>query len=50
MFSQVFVCPPGVSVSVRGGGGGLRPGGLRQGDPPYGNEQVVRILLECILV
>ena len=32
----------GVSVSV--------PGGLCHGDPPYGNEWTVRILLECILV
>ena len=32
---------------------GLCPGGgvcLRQGDPQYGKEQTVRILLECILV
>ena len=53
----------GVSVSVLGGlccgglcQGGLCPGGvsvqggLCHGDPPYGNEQAVLILLECILV
>ena len=38
----------------RGGlcpGWGLCPeGGLYQGDPPYGNERAVGILLECILV
>ena len=30
--------------------GGLCPGGLCQGDPPYGNVRAVRILLEGILV
>ena len=30
--------------------GSLSVGGLCHGDPPYGNEQAVRILLECILV
>ena len=45
---------PGGSLS-RGGlclEGGLYPGGLCQEDPlpPYGKEQAVRILLECILV
>ena len=31
--------------------GSLCPGGgLCKGDPPYGNERAVRILLECILV
>ena len=53
------LCPeglcPGVSVQ-----GGLCPGGLCPGEffvretprqrPPYGNERVVRIVLECILV
>ena len=52
-------------ISVKGGGslwpgeslaswvsgqGGLCPGGLCQGDPSYGKERAVRILLECILV
>ena len=32
------------------GGGVSVQGGLCQGDPPYGKEQAVRILLECILV
>ena len=49
----------GVCLSTGGGspsGGSLsRGGGLCQGDPPdrdppYSNEQAVRILLECILV
>ena len=35
--------------------GGLCPGmslsrGLCQGDPPYGKERAVRIILECILI
>ena len=30
--------------------GGLCPGGVSRGDSLYGNERVVRILLECILV
>ena len=34
-------------VSVHGG---LCPGVLCNGDPLYGNERAVRILLECILV
>ena len=57
MFSEGFVCPRGagggVSVSVKGGlcpGGVSVQGGLCQGDPPYGNERTVRILMECILV
>ena len=29
--------------------GGLCPGDLFQGEPPYGYMRVVRILLECIL-
>ena len=37
--------PGGVSIQ-----GGLCPGGLCHGDPPYGNERAVRILLKCILV
>ena len=42
------LCPGGVSVPQ---GSGLCPGGcLCHGDPPYGNERAVRILLECILV
>ena len=56
----------GICLSTGGGGGsvpacitghmigGLCPGGgmggVCQGDPPYGNERVVRIPLECILV
>ena len=39
MFSEVFVHR---EVSVQGG--------LCQGDPPYGNERTLRILLERILV
>ena len=55
------VCVQGrfcLGVSVQGGlchGGSQSRGlcgeeGLRQRDPPYGNEQAVCILLECILV
>ena len=36
----------GVSVQ----GVSVQVGGLCQADPPYGNEQMVRILLECILI
>ena len=36
-------------VSVRGGSLSGR-GALCHGDPPYGKERAVRILLECILV
>ena len=63
MFSQVFVCTRGGSLS--GGslsrwslsGGGICPGwgvsvqgGSLSRIPPYSNERVVRILLECILI
>ena len=37
---QGSLCPEGVFVW----------GGLCHGDPPYGNERAVRLLLECILV
>ena len=50
--SQVFLCPQGVG-SLSGGVsvlGGLCPGSLCQGDPPYGYVRAVRILLEYILV
>ena len=43
----------GVSVQVgfcRGGGALCPGGGLCQAYPSYGNEQAVRILMECILV
>ena len=59
MFSQLFVCPRGGLCPEEGGQSGgslsggwsmswgsLYPGGLC----PYGKEQVVCILLECILV
>ena len=65
MFSQVSVCPLSRRGGLRLCPGGLCPGGLCPGGslsrgtlsrgisvrdhPPYGNEQVVRILLECIL-
>ena len=39
-----------VCDSVHRRGLGLCLGGLCHGDPAYGNEQMVRILLECILV
>ena len=47
--------PGGVSVWGSLSGGflsreSLSRGGLYKGDPPYGNERAVRILLECILV
>ena len=43
------------SRSLSGGslvsaGGSLSRGGFCKGDPPYGNQRAVRILLECILV
>ena len=40
------LCPRGVHLV----GGSLSGGCLCHGDPPYGNERAVRILLECILV
>ena len=40
------LCPGGLCAR----GGVSVQGGLCQGDPPYGKEQAVRILLECILV
>ena len=48
----------GLCLGVSGGslsGGSLTRGSLTRGvsvrgDPPYGNERAVRILLECILV
>ena len=45
----------GVCLSTRKGGGSLSRAaglgrGLCQGDPPYGKERAVRILLERILV
>ena len=44
MFSEVFVCPQGVSVQ------GVETPHLRQRPPPcYGKENAVRVLLECIL-
>ena len=47
MFSQVFVCLRGRGVSVQGVS---VQEGVCQGDPPYGKERAVRILLECFLV
>ena len=48
-------CFTAVCVILFTGGGSLSrgvffQGGLCQGDPPYGNVRLVRILLECILV
>ena len=49
MFSQVFVCPWGGSVSGVGGGLG-RPQSPNRIIRDTINERAVRILLECILV
>ena len=45
--------PQTKSLSRGGSGagrGGYVRGGLCKGDPPYGKERLVRILLECFLV
>ena len=50
--SRWGVCPGG-SLSkedLSRVGKSLSGGGLCQGDPSYGNELAVRIILECILV
>ena len=46
VFTGVCLSTGGVSVRV----GGFCQGGDLSGRPPYGKEQVVRILLDCILV
>ena len=47
MFSQVFVCPRGVSVER--GEGSLHKGVSVRETTLHSNERAVRILLECIL-
>ena len=55
-FSSRVLCPRELSVWGKGSpsegslSGGVCLGGLCRGDPPYGTEWVVRILLESILV